>query len=136
MKTAVECPVPWKNFAMHASSAVASVAARMEHRWGHRRPCRAQVCISVAASFAGTGRMRNVSMSGAYLETTLPLALHSQIAVAVLRDDGSRHVEYTATVVRRDAAGVGIEWLEAAEGAVCRMLGCADGCAFSGPVRG
>ena len=110
-------------------------ARDMEHRWGQRRPCRAHVRVTGGAGVAGTGHLRNVSMSGAYLESTLLLPLFSRLTVAVLRDDGSRHAEFTATVVRRERGGVGIEWLEASEGPVCRMLGCASGCAFSGHLR-
>jgi len=107
----------------------------MEHRWGHRRPCSARVRITGSAGFAGQGQLRNISMSGAYLETDLPLSLFSRLTVAVLRDDGSQHAEYTATVVRRDREGFGLEWLEASDGPVCHMLGCASECAFSGLVR-
>ena len=61
--------------------------------------------------------MRDVSLSGAFLETTLPLPLFSQIAIAVRRDDGSTHLmEFTATVVRSDLGGVGIEWCEPVSG--------------------
>ncbi|HET7811908.1 MAG TPA: PilZ domain-containing protein [Steroidobacteraceae bacterium] len=124
------------NHAMQAEMPRKFLAARvMEHRWGQRRPCRACVRVTSAAGFAGDGELRNVSMSGAYLMTPMPLPLFSRLTVAVYRRDGSRHAEYTATVARRDDAGVGIEWLEASEGPVCRMLGCADECAFSGHIR-
>jgi hypothetical protein len=101
----------------------------MEHRWGQRRSCVARVCITAAAGLAGYGRLRNVSMSGAFLETALPLPLFAQIAIAVLHDDGARHrVEFTATVVRSDPGGFGIEWNETTDGPICRLLGCAAEC--------
>lgn len=101
----------------------------MEHRWGQRRPCVARVCVSAGAGVAGSGRLRNISMSGAFLETALPLPLFAQIAIAVLHDDGARHrVEFTATVVRSESDGVGIEWNETADGPICRLLGCAAEC--------
>jgi hypothetical protein len=120
----------WQSAAIHAATATSRSIPYMEHRWGMRRPCRARVCISAGAGIAGTGRLRNVSMSGAFLETALPLPLSSQVEVAVLRDDGSRHVvEFTATVVRAEPGGVGLEWCETASGSICSLLGCNLQCA-------
>jgi hypothetical protein len=117
----------WKSAAVRA--APADHASHMEHRWGVRRPCRARVCVSAGAAIAGVGRLVNVSMSGALLETALPLPLFSQIAVAVLRADGCKHaVELMATVVRIANDGVGIEWCESAEGSICQLMGCAIDC--------
>ncbi len=117
--------------AMTLATGTAHPADRwMEHRWGWRRPCRAQVSVAAAGGLTGAGTLRNVSMSGAYLDTALPLPLFAQIAVAVLLDDGTRCAEYTATVVRRDAKGVGIEWAEPVAGSICCALGCAATCPF------
>ena len=58
---------------------------------GTAQPCCAHVCVSAGAGVSGSARMRDVSLSGAFLETTLPLPLFSQIAIAVRHDDGSRH---------------------------------------------
>lgn len=117
-----------------AAAKVASAAGQgthyMEHRWGARRPCRARVCVSAGSGMAGTGRLTNVSMSGAFLETALPLPNFSRVAIAMLRDDGARHVvEFAATVVRTEPDGVGLEWFEPAHGSICRLIGCAMECA-------
>jgi hypothetical protein len=102
----------------------------MEHRWGQRKRCRASVRVSAGAGVSGDARMRDVSTSGAFLETTLPLPLFSQLAIAVLGDDGSAHsYEFTAAVVRTEPGGVGIEWCEPVAGSICRLLGCAINCA-------
>jgi hypothetical protein len=57
----------------------------------------------------------NVSLTGAYLQTNVPLRLHSLVYLApVLPDNlvqGSKRV--AAIVVRHDAFGVGVEWCEA-----------------------
>jgi hypothetical protein len=120
----------WKAVALQAVAA--NAAPRMEHRWGVRRPCRARVCVSAGSAIAGMGRLTNVSMSGAFLETALPLPQFSQIAIAVLHADGRRHaVELTATVVRTTRDGVGIEWCETAEGPICELMGCAMECRAS-----
>jgi len=117
-----------------ATGAALPTANFMEHRWGRRRPCKARVAVSAGSGVAGIGRLRNVSISGALMETSLPLSLFTQIAVAVLRDDGSRYAEFTATVVRRGPDGIGIEWAESASGPICAALGCARHCEFSGDI--
>lgn len=120
----------------HLASATAAEAAalagtRMEHRWGQRKPCRASVSVAAGAGVIGTARVRDVSISGAFLETALPLPLFSQIAIAVLRDDATRTLEFMASVVRAEPDGVGIEWCEPVAGSICRLLGCAINCAVS-----
>jgi len=128
-----ETPVAqaWKKAAAQAARNVAELH-RMEHRWGRRRACRARVFVSGGNGVAGVGGLRNVSMSGAYLETDMSLPLFARIAVSVLLDDGSKCDEFTATVVRREAHGAGIEWTEPVAGSICGALGCAAHCSFAG----
>ena len=97
---------------------------------GQRLPCQARVCVSAGGGIAGSARLRNVSLSGAFLETSVILPLFSQVAVALLDLSGAPYTgQFTATVVRRERDGVGIEWTEAASMPVCRMLGCTEKCA-------
>jgi hypothetical protein len=124
----------WPSAAREAAAAF-PVERRMEHRWGRRRPCRARVRVTARGGIAGAGVLRNVSMSGAFLETTLSLAPFTQITVDVLLDDGSQCGEYQGTVMRRQADGVGIEWTESVAGSICKALGCAAHCPFSGELR-
>ncbi len=120
----------WQSAPIHAATATSRSIPYMEHRWGMRRPCRARVCVSAGSGVAGTGRLRNISTSGAFLETALPLPVFSQLAVRLLRDDGSTHVvEFTATVIRAEPGGVGLEWCETAGGSICSRLGCNLECA-------
>ena len=129
MSDNLQCQPQW-TAAIQAVGAPTRKAPYMEHRWGTRRPCRAQVSVSAGGSIAGTGRIRDISMSGAFLECSVQLPLWSQVAVAVLSDDGSRHrIEFTATVVRTAGDGVGIEWCETASGSICELMGCARDCA-------
>lgn len=117
-----------------ARSADLNVAGEnwMEHRWGRRRPCCARVRLSTGGGVSGLGRLGNVSMSGAFLETALPLPLFTQLAIALLRDDGATHeLEFTAVVVRRDANGVGIEWSDPIAGSICRALNCDIDCGYA-----
>jgi len=117
--------------AARAAEAAALAGPRMEHRWGRRKPCRASVSVSAGAGVIGTARVRDVSISGAFLETALPLPLFSQIAIAVLPDDATHTLEFMASVVRTEPEGVGIEWCEPVAGSICRLLGCAINCAVS-----
>jgi len=104
----------------------------MEHRWGPRRPCRARVCVSTGGGVSGVGQLKNLSMSGAFLETAVPLPLFAKLAIAVLRDDGATHqLEFTAVVVRHDENGVGIEWCELYPGSICGALNCGIDCGYA-----
>lgn len=105
---------------------------RMEHRWGIRRPCKARVSVLAGSGLHGVGRLRNISMSGAFLETALPLPQYTQLTIAVLRGDGSHHLlEFPAVVVRHDADGVGLEWCDPNPGKICHKLGCGVECALA-----
>jgi hypothetical protein len=104
----------------------------MEHRYGIRRPCKLRVSVSTGGGLSGMGRLRNISMSGAFLETPLRLALYAQLRVAALHGDGSSHVlEFPAVVVRHDAGGVGLEWGDATPEKICQKLGCTTECEFA-----
>lgn len=96
----------------------------MEHRWGRRMPCFAAVRLSAGNGATGQGRLRNVSMSGAYLETSVPLSLFTPVEIAVTRTDGTEAPVLRGCVVRRDAEGVGIEWADIMAGPICPLLGC------------
>jgi hypothetical protein len=98
----------------------------MEHRFGRRFRCGTVVRLSLGGAFAGRGRLANVSLSGARLETGLELPLYATIEIA--RDDGERSVELRASVVRRDAYGAGIEWCETPSRPICGIFGCRKCC--------
>lgn len=103
----------------------------MEHRWGQRILCNARVRISGGAAAVGTGRMRNVSMSGAFIETAVPLPLFAPIAIAVIRESGVDEAELSGCVVRCDPGGVAVEWTDILPGPVCPLLGCKDPCTIA-----
>ena len=108
-----------------------AVIAPMEHRWGRRVPCRARVRLSVLGGIVGTGRLRDVSMSGAFLETALQLPLFTRVTLAVPREDptAGREVDVIASVVRISNDGLGLEWCDTAAGSICAVLGCTTRCA-------
>jgi len=130
--SAIQKPDAWTSqrvAALRAADAAVLGDPRMEHRWGQRRRCRARVCVSAGGGVSGYANLRDVSLSGAFLETALPLPRFAQIAIAILSHDGSSHaVEFNASVVRSAPGGVGIEWCEPVAGAICRHLGCTIDC--------
>lgn len=110
-------------------SLVARGPQGLEHRWGLRIPCCATARISAGVGISGFGRMRDVSISGAFIETTLDLPPFVPIEIAVQRKDGHEAVSQRAWVVRRDTRGIGIEWVDAVSGPICPVLGCTESCA-------
>jgi hypothetical protein len=107
----------------------------MEHRWGLRIPCCAAVRISSGAAVIDFGRMRNVSMSGAYIESSVALPLFAPFEIAVLRGGRRCGAGLLASVVRCEAAGIGVEWAETIPGSICPLLDCAEPCASQGAAR-
>ena len=101
----------------------------MEHRWGQRIPCGSPVRISVGAGICGGGKLRNVSTSGAFIETALELPLFSRLTVAVIRNDPTREIDTLASVVRFERDGVAVEWCETPGGSICHEFGCTTRCA-------
>ena len=102
----------------------------MEHRWGERFPCRLTIWIDAGPGTGGTGRLRDVSLSGAFLETALELPLLARIKIGVVREGaGDREPAIEASVARRDRDGVGVEWCETPKGSICKFLGCSTRCA-------
>jgi hypothetical protein len=92
-------------------SARIDAAMRMEHRWGEREPTDIAVNFVVYGT-TGTGRVLNVSMTGAYLETSIPPRLLSVIYLQLARTAAAAAERIAATVIRRDPWGVGLEWCE------------------------
>ena len=101
----------------------------MEHRWGQRDACRLRVRLS-GAGIRAAGRLRNVSMSGAFIETVsrLPLFAHIELNVLPTSSEGCE-ITVMASVVRSDSDGIGVEWCEMPAGSICAMLGCTTRCA-------
>jgi hypothetical protein len=84
----------------------------MEHRWGRRLETDFEVWFVSLPTTRGCGRLLNVSCSGAWLETSVPLRLHSLLYLEYLDDLAPAEVQPWASVVRRTADGAGLEWCE------------------------
>jgi hypothetical protein len=100
----------------------------IEHRWGSRIPCSAPLRMIVLGE-TSVARLRDLSMSGAFIETALATRIGTPVCLAILREDGSaREQVLEATVVRHGAGGLGVEWCETPTGPVCPVLGCTNLC--------
>jgi hypothetical protein len=92
----------------------AESARKMDHRWGRRRPTKVAVYIIAQSGARGAGRVANVSMTGAYLETQMTLRPFSLVYLEPVNmaSGGPSGKRVAAGVVRHDARGVGLEWCE------------------------
>jgi hypothetical protein len=80
----------------------------MEHRWGERQSTDLTVRFVASSGKTGIARVANVSVTGAYLETRVPLRPHSFLYLQA--HIGGNCV--AASVVRQDPLGVGLKWCE------------------------
>jgi len=82
----------------------------MEHRWGKRVAHDAEVQIFADPASVGWGRLRDISVSGGFIETALKVPALSMLCLTstATRSRGVRIVH--AVVVRHDAEGVVVEW--------------------------
>src|SRR5688572_26334378 len=87
----------------------------MEHRWGERVPLDLPVRLELAGELLGLGRLRNASISGAFIATDSKFPLLASLDV-VLRIPAmpAGRLELPACVVRRDEGGLGVEWRDMA----------------------
>jgi hypothetical protein len=95
------------------ASAQRSMGDIMDRYRGQRRSTNVMVRFSARPATIGIGRVLNVSATGAFMETQLPLRLLSVLYLEPmdqLPTDGTRRI--AATVVRCSATGVGLEWCE------------------------
>ena len=87
----------------------------MEHRWGERLKVELPVRIWTAYGVVGSGRVLDLSVSGAFIATELPVALLSPLNVIFQRPRSqlsSPSATYVAHVARKTARGIGIEWFD------------------------
>jgi hypothetical protein len=110
----------------------------MEQRCGYRRAVNVSITVRTREGLAGKAVLCDVSASGARLETSLPLSVHSviyvQFAVRHLMKTPKRET-LEAEVVRPTMTGFGVEWTQFAPG-TARLLHTPLGNAGSDvPVR-
>jgi hypothetical protein len=91
----------------------------MDHRWGRRKITDAAVRFFALPGTFGMGRVTNVSVTGAFLETYVRLPLQAVVHVESLDplNTVSRR-RLTANVVRKSYGGVGLQWTQCASNSV------------------
>ena len=101
----------------------------MEHRWGQRVTLETPVKLAVAGRTLGRGVLRNVSISGALIETALELSVFSNLVVSLPAAGESTpgSTDLPACVVRRALGGFAVEWRDMACPEIVALLERATG---------
>jgi hypothetical protein len=96
----------------------------MEHRWGQRIAFDRLVRLTGRPLALGVGRLRDLSLSGAWIRTSLVLAPGARVELSIEADGPGSNTatRVEASVVRCDGLGMGIEWCVLAPEAVLRWL--------------
>ena len=85
----------------------------MEHRWGQRQAVNRPVHIRTQGGLVGRGYVRDLSVSGAFVATSLPIRLFACVQI-VFRGENDGFTTPVASiegeVVRKETEGFGIEW--------------------------
>lgn len=85
----------------------------MEHRWGHRIAVDVPVRLVLSRGGIVWGRMRNVSMTGAFVQSTQTLPAGALVSIEPTSRSGAwPFVARSATVIRVCDEGTGLEWCE------------------------
>lgn len=92
----------------------------MEHRWGTRVRVQAPAAVRDSTGLFATATVRNASLSGAFLETTVRFPLLSRVSVKAV----ARYGEWLhGCVVRTEDDGFAVEWLDPDLHAVAALMG-------------
>jgi PilZ domain len=94
-----------------------------ESRWGDRTSVNIPVQMSTASVWVSVGYMKNLSLSGALVNSDIDLGLHSLIDVSIHMPEPSQRTQAVkAYVSRRTKEGIGLEWCEYAPAVVKDLL--------------
>jgi hypothetical protein len=94
-----------------------------EHRWGERIRVDLPVDVLEVGRAEVRGHLKNLSLSGALLQSSHDLHLHALIEVRIARASTSADAYVVrARVSRKPTHGVGIEWCEFAPPVVKDLL--------------
>jgi len=114
---------------MQAAERVERYSDPMEHRWGQRVTLEVPVRLVFAGRMLGRGVLRDVSISGALIESALELPVFANVVVALPSPGETTpgSIELHACVVRRAAGGFAVEWRDMASPAIVGLLERATG---------
>lgn len=94
----------------------------MEHRWGWRLRVDLTARVGDTSGLMNIARLRDVSVSGAFLETAALLRVFTNVEVQFRTHRGSDSPGLAAHVVRTTPDGVAVEWIEFAPREVSRLM--------------
>ena len=96
----------------------------MEHRWGARYLLDLAVRLDGRPRLSTWARLRNASVSGAYIETSAAPTLWSRVHVELdCRFEREERARIPAYVVRRGSTGIGVEWCDLAPKLILALIG-------------
>jgi hypothetical protein len=100
-----------------------------EHRWGERVALPIPVRLVSAGATPGRGVLRNLSVSGGFIDTTVRLPVFTNLVVSVEMDARvlGAPPDLAACVVRSEPAGFAVEWRDMACETLVALLGQSDG---------
>jgi hypothetical protein len=103
----------------------------MEHRSGHRLDVHLPVRIrGLSGDVVAAGRIRNLSLTGALIETAFDASVHGGVEVAVNNE------WVLAWLTRRSPGAIAVEWMMVAPQAVVRQIEVAElPCSPGAPAR-
>jgi hypothetical protein len=85
----------------------------MEHRWGQRRNISKSVQLRTQGGSVALGRMLNVSLSGAFVQTSLKARPLAQVQLQIISSKRPRTTtQIDAQIIRLTETGLGLEWHE------------------------
>jgi hypothetical protein len=96
----------------------------MEHRWGERIDLECPAVLLMQDGASARGRLRNASISGAYIATPTRLAPLTTLTVQLVRRGAGlrRIIELPACVVRSGRDGIAVEWRDMAVPTLVELL--------------
>lgn len=98
-------------------------------RCGDRLRCKARVRLSTASGITGSGRIREISSNGAFIETTTVLTADIEVELAVLGNESAMQVvNMKARVARIAPDGLAVEWCRTPACLICAVIGCSVPC--------
>ena len=103
----------------------------MEHRWGKRSRVDLHMSLRVGEQTI-LGRVRELSLSGAYLATAARVGAGHSLSVELA---GGELPPVLAWVIRQDAHGLAVEWQEFAPWPIALMLKTTSLAAAEPPER-
>jgi len=101
----------------------------MEHRWGERIAVDIPVQVSAPPLFVGTGRITDISISGAWISGRfdLPPLARAFVVFDFLLGGAQESLPIACFVARVRATGMGVEWRELAPQIVSDLMLFATG---------